>query len=165
MIAALPQLRARHPDLVYLVAGAGADLARLRALAAERGVADAVVFLGPVTEPQRKAALLTLSDVYAMPSRKVGDSVEGFGIAYAEAAWYGRPSLAGADGGASEVVRDGVTGFVRDGRSAEAVSDALLRLLDDDPARVRMGAAAAAFVRAQLCWSRALPRYLAALGL
>jgi phosphatidylinositol alpha-1,6-mannosyltransferase len=165
VIAALPSLRARYPDLVYLVAGAGADLARLRALAAERGVTDAVVFLGPVTEPQRKAALLTLSDVYAMPSRRVGDSVEGFGIAYAEAAWYGRPSLAGADGGASEIVKDGVSGLVCDGRNWEAVSQALFRLLDDDQARARMGAAGSAFVRARLSWAAALPRYLAALGL
>jgi phosphatidylinositol alpha-1,6-mannosyltransferase len=165
VIAALPKLRARHPDLVYLVAGAGADLARLRALAVERGVADAVVFLGPVTDPQRKAALLTLSDVYAMPSRRVGDSVEGFGIAYAEAAWYGRPSLAGADGGASEIVKDGVTGLVCDGRNWEAVAQALLRLLDDDQARARMGAAGSAIVRANLSWAAALPRYLAALGL
>jgi len=165
VIAALPNLRARYPDLVYLVAGAGADLARLRALAAERGVTDAVVFLGPVTEPQRKAALLTLSDVYAMPSRRVGDSVEGFGIAYAEAAWYGRPSLAGADGGASEIVKDGVSGLVCDARNWEAVSQALFRLLDDDQARARMGAAASAFVRSHLSWTHALPRYLAALDL
>ena len=71
VIAALPRLKTRHPDLVYLVAGAGGDLERLRALAAERGVSDSVVFLGPVTDPQVKAALLTSSDVYAMPSRRV----------------------------------------------------------------------------------------------
>jgi phosphatidylinositol alpha-1,6-mannosyltransferase len=100
-----------------------------------------------------------------MPSRKVGDSVEGFGIAYAEAAWYGRPSLAGADGGASEVVKDGVTGLVRDARNWESVSQALLLLLDDDQARARMGAAASDFVRSHLSWSHALPHYLAALGL
>lgn len=165
VIAALPRLRARHPDLIYLVAGAGTDLTRLRALAADRGVADAVVFLGPITDPQHKAALLTLSDIYAMPSRNVGDSVEGFGIAYAEAGWYGRPSLAGAGGGAAEVVKDGETGYVCDGRDGDAVCRALSRLLDENEARERMGAAAAAFVRSRLSWDAALPRYLAALGL
>jgi phosphatidylinositol alpha-1,6-mannosyltransferase len=165
VIAALPRLKTRHSNLAYLVAGAGDDLHRLRALAAARGVSDSVVFLGPVTDPQTKAALLTLSDVYAMPSRRVGDSVEGFGIAYAEAAWYGLPALAGGDGGAAEVVKDGETGFVRDGGDAEAISQALYEMLDDAAMRQRMGAAAAAFVRKSLSWPAALPRYLAALGL
>jgi phosphatidylinositol alpha-1,6-mannosyltransferase len=100
-----------------------------------------------------------------MPSRRVGDSVEGFGIAYAEAAWYGLPALAGGDGGAAEVVKDGETGFVRDGGDAQAISQALYEMLDDAPMRQRMGAAAAAFVRKNLSWPSALPRYLAALGL
>ena len=165
VIAALPRLKTRHPELVYLVAGAGGDLERLRALAAERGVSDSVVFLGPVTDPQVKAALLTSSDVYAMPSRRVGNSVEGFGIAYAEAAWYGLPALAGGDGGAADVVKDGQTGFVRDGSDPQAISQALCELLDDAQLRTRMGAAAATFVRENLSWRSALPRYLAALGL
>ncbi len=165
VIAALPRVKARHPDLVYLVAGAGGDLERLRALAAECGVSDSVVYLGPVTDPQLKAALLTSSDVYAMPSRRVGDSVEGFGIAYAEAAWYGLPALAGGDGGAADVVKDGQTGFVRDGSDPQAISQALCELLDDAQLRTRMGAAAATFVRENLSWRSALPRYLAALGL
>ena len=165
VIAALPRLKARHPDLVYLVGGAGDDLERLRHLAAARGVADDVVFLGPVTDPQTKAALLTHCDVYAMPSRNVGNSVEGFGIAYVEAAWFGRPSLAGVAGGASDVVRNGETGLLCDGRDPEAVAQALERLLDDDAARVRMGAAAAELARARFSWAHALPRYLAALGL
>ncbi len=80
VLRALPALRRKHPGLVYLVAGAGADLARLRALAAQRGVDDCVVFLGQVSDLQVKAALLTRSDVYAMPSRRVGNSVEAFGI-------------------------------------------------------------------------------------
>ncbi|MGO4870964.1 MAG: glycosyltransferase family 4 protein [Roseiarcus sp.] len=163
VIAALPRLKARRPDLVYLVAGAGDDLARLRGLAAERGVSDSVVFLGAITDPQLKAALLTLSDVYAMPSRRVGDSVEGFGIAYAEAAWYGLPAVAGGDG-AVDVVKDGQTGFVRDGNDAQGISQALDEMLENAELRKRMGAAAAAFVRENLTWRSALPRYLAALG-
>lgn len=163
MIAALPRLKRRHHGLVYLIAGAGADSSRLHRLVVKLGLADTVVFLGPVTDPQSKAALLTSSDVYAMPSRRVGNSVEGFGIAYAEAAWYGVPSLAGGDSGAVDIVRDGQTGFVRDGNDAAGIFEALSRMLDDMDLRQRMGAAAAAFVRENLAWRATLPRYLAAL--
>ena len=165
VLRALPALRAAHPGLVYLVAGAGADLARLRDLAAGLGVEDCVVFLGEVSDPQRKAALLTRADVCAMPSRRVGNSVEGFGISYGEAAWYGVPSLAGGDGGAADAVIDNKTGLICDGGSDDEVRAALARLLGDEALRRNLGAAAADLARAKLTWSAALPRYLAAIGM
>jgi len=164
VLRALPALRIRHPGLVYLVAGAGADLNRLQTLAADLKIDDCVVFLGQVSDPQRKAALLGRSDVYAMPSRRVGNSVEGFGISYAEAAWFGVPSVAGGDGGAADAVVDGITGLICDGAEDSSVLGALSRLLDDEDLRKRLGAAAADLARAKFTWSAALPRYLAAIG-
>jgi phosphatidylinositol alpha-1,6-mannosyltransferase len=163
VLRALPALRARHPRLLYLVAGAGADLARLREIAARLQVDDGIVFLGQVSDPQKKAALLTRCDVYAMPSRRVGNSVEGFGIAYVEAAWHGAPAIAGDDGGAGDAVVDGVTGLLCDA-SDEKVREALSRLLDDEDLRRRLGAAAADLARARFTWAAALPRYLQAIG-
>jgi phosphatidyl-myo-inositol dimannoside synthase len=165
VIRALPELRVRHPRLVYIVAGAGADRERLERLAVQSGVAACVVFPGEITDVQAKAALLTRSDVYAMPSRRVGHSVEGFGIAYVEAAWYGAPSVAGNDGGAGDAVIDGRTGLLCAGADDSAVLAALSRLVDDEPLRKGYGAAAAHFARAQHTWRAALPRYLQAIGL
>ena len=164
VLRALPALRRRHPRLVYLVAGSGADLARLQALAVQLRIDDCVVFLGQVSDPRIKAALLTRSDLYAMPSRRVGNSVEGFGISYGEAAWFGVPSVAGGDGGAGDAVVDEVTGLICDGGDNQSVLGALTRLLDDEGLRKRLGAAAADLARAKLTWSASLPRYLSAIG-
>jgi phosphatidylinositol alpha-1,6-mannosyltransferase len=164
VLRALPALRAQRPGLVYLVAGSGTDLARLQALAVQLRVDDCVVFLGQVSDPQKKAALLTRSDIYAMPSRRVGNSVEGFGISYGEAAWFGVPSVAGGDGGAADAVVDDVTGLICDGGDHDSVVGALTRLLDDEGLRKQLGAAAADLARAKLTWAAALPRYLAAIG-
>ena len=163
VLRALPALREKHPSVVYLIAGAGADLARLQSLAGQLGVADRALFLGEVVDISKKAALLTRTDVYAMPSRRVGASVEGFGIAYVEAAWYGAPSLAGNDGGSADAVVHEQTGLICDGADDGAVRDALSRLLDDRDLRVKLGAAAAAQARATSTWASVLPRYLAAL--
>ena len=165
VLAALPRLRERFPRIVYLVGGGGDDHKRLRALAAALGVEAQVEFLGHLPDDQAKAALFERSDLFAMPVRRVDASVEGFGIVYAEAAWRGVPSLAGAEGGAAEAVLDGKTGFVRRGDDAEAVLAALTTLLADDGLRARMGEAARRRAREDLAWSQALPRYLAALGL
>jgi phosphatidylinositol alpha-1,6-mannosyltransferase len=165
VIGALPHLRERFPGIVYLVAGGGDDLPRLRQLAAELGVTGQVEFLGPLPNEQAKAALFELSQVFAMPVRRVGASVEGFGIVYAEAGWRGVPSLAGSEGGAPDAVLDGRTGLVCRGDDADAVLAGLIRLLADEPLRARLGAAARQRAREELTWGRTLPRYLAALGL
>lgn len=165
MLALLPHLRDRFPGIVYLVGGGGGDLPRLRELAATLDVEAQVEFLGRLPDEQAKAALYERSDVFAMPVRRVNASVEGFGIVYAEAAWRGVPSLAGAEGGAADAVLDGKTGFVRRGDDQQAVLTALTTLLADDGLRAQMGEAARRRACQELAWSSALPRYLAALGL
>ena len=164
VIRALPSLAAEHPGLRYAIAGEGEDRARLASLAREVGVAERVRFLGRVDDAT-KAALYAGADLFAMPTRREGASVEGYGLVYLEAGWYGLPSLAGRDGGSAEAVQDGETGLVRNGADPAAVAEALGRLLGDEALRRRLGAAAAARVRRDLGWEAVLPRYLALLGL
>jgi phosphatidylinositol alpha-1,6-mannosyltransferase len=163
VIGALPALIARHPGLSYLVAGGGEDRVRLQALAEAAGVAARVHFLGQVDEA-RKAALLAEADIFAMPTRREGASVEGFGIVYLEAAWHGCPALAGRDGGAEDAVADGQTGLLCDGASQTSVTNALATLLEDHAGREAMGVAAAQRVRAGFLWEQILPRFDALLS-
>ena len=165
VLGVLPRLRQRFPDIVYLVAGVGDDLPRLRKIAAERGVENCVVFLGPLADEQEKAAFFERSDVFAMPVRRVAESVEGFGIVYAEAALRGVPSVAGVEGGAADVVFDSQTGLLCRGDDEGEVYAALNRLLGDEALRRQLGAAARQHALTNLTWDSALPRYLAALGL
>ncbi len=162
-LRALPAILGAFPQAVYLIGGAGPDLVRLRRLAAAAGVAKSAHFLGRVDEAH-KAALLARADLFAMPTRREGNSVEGYGIAFIEAAWRGKAALAGRAGGASDAVIDGVTGLICDGDDDLAVLGALRRLLEDEALRKKLGAAAEKRARAELSWPAALPRYLAALG-
>ena len=88
-----------------------------------------------------------------MPTRREGSSVEGFGIVYAEAAWYGVPALAGSDGGGSDAVVDGETGWVVDGDNQGAVEAAIGDLLADEGRRKAMGEAARARVLREGTWA------------
>lgn len=158
VIRAMPALRALLPRVVYMVGGGGADGPRLEALAESLGVADAVVFLGRVDESM-KAALLSRADVFAMPTRREGNSVEGFGIAYVEAAWYGVPAIAGREGGAVDAVIDGQTGLIVNGADGDAVTRAIVSLLGDGGLRARLGGAAKARAHTELQWAETVKRY------
>lgn len=163
VIEALPEIKLRYPNILYLIGGGGPDEPRLRALAQEKGVADNVVFFGYAVG-DRKRAFLSSADVFAMPVRQCGASVEGFGISYIEAAWYGIPSLGGQGSGAADAILDGQTGLLCDGDNLADVTAKLLRLLDDSAFRQTLGCAAQERVKDQMLWSRALPSFLSALG-
>jgi phosphatidyl-myo-inositol dimannoside synthase len=157
VIRALPDL----PQARYTIIGEGADRQRLENIARELGVQDRVLFAGAVDEA-RKSALLSSADIFAMPARREGDSVEGYGLVYLEAAWFSLPSIAGLEGGAPDAVLDGETGLLVNGADASAVRDALARLVDDAPLRTALGNAARERVET-LTWEAVLPRYLALL--
>lgn len=161
-LQAVADLAADHPNLTYAIGGGGEDLARLQALAASLGIADRVYFLGRIDE-DRKAALLAGADLFAMPTRQVGRSVEGFGIIYLEAAWHGLAAIAGTEGGGGDAVLDGITGLVVDGADQAVVTRALRRLIEKPAERTAMGRAAADRVRREFLWEQAAPRFLAAL--
>lgn len=158
VIRALPDLARRFPGVVHVVAGTGDDAPRLRALAAEVGVSDRVVFAGRV-EGGRKTALYRAADLFVLPNRVVGNRQEGYGLVFAEAGLQGLPAVAGRSGGVADAVADGETGLLVDGASQAAVTAAIAELLAD-PAR-RAAMAAAARTRAEAAtWPRLRESYL-----
>lgn len=158
LIEAVATLHPAYPGLTLHVAGDGADRARLEGLAKDAGIADAVIFHGRVSDAE-KAALLARADVFAMPTRREGNSVEGFGLVYLEAAWYGVPALAGRDGGAADAVHDGETGLLCDGADPASVTAALDALLGDRDFRLRLGENAARHAREQT-WQHKIEDFL-----
>lgn len=106
VIGALPRALRAEPNLIYLVAGDGDDLPRLRALAHQYGVAEHVRFMGRVA-PEALADLYRAADLFVLPS-----TGEGFGIVYLEAMACGTPALGIAAAGAIDPLGDGRLGIV-----------------------------------------------------
>jgi len=112
-------------DIVYVIAGGGSDIDRLRAKALTCGVGNRVVFTGLFAENE-KADLYNLADVYVMPSRG-----EGFGFVLLEALASGVPVIGSRHDGGREALRQGELGTLVDPASAAelrvAIVDALAR--------------------------------------
>ncbi len=142
LIEACSALLSQHPSLELVIGGTGRDRERLEAIAQRLGVP--VTFLGRV-EDHDLPALYAGADLAAMLCRNrwLGLEQEGFGIVFLEAAAAGVAAIAGASGGASEAVLDGITGRVvsRPQRVKEAIA-ALDELISDRAQRERFGAAA-----------------------
>ncbi|OBG68019.1 MULTISPECIES: GDP-mannose-dependent alpha-(1-6)-phosphatidylinositol monomannoside mannosyltransferase [unclassified Mycobacterium] len=142
LIKALPSIRQRVDGAALVIVGGGPYLDSLRKLARDCGVADQVTFTGGVPAAELPAHH-ALADVFAMPcrTRGAGMDVEGLGIVFLEASATGKPVIAGDSGGAPEAVQHNKTGLVVDGRSRDAVADAVSAVLGDRDRAAAMGAA------------------------
>ena len=66
-----------------------------------------------------------------MPSVIHKKSVEGFGIAYVEAAQYGIQSIGGKDGGASDAIEHEKTGLICDGNNLDDIYSSINSMLEN----------------------------------
>jgi phosphatidyl-myo-inositol dimannoside synthase len=144
LIRALPLIRAKVPEVHWVVVGDGPLRPGLEQLARAYEVEDAVSFLGAVSDEERNF-WLRRAHLLSMPSRLPagGFAGEGFGIVYLEAATYGKPVVAGNVAGALDAVLDGETGLLVDPTDPMAIAGAITRLLLDPEMARKLGAAGA----------------------
>jgi glycosyltransferase involved in cell wall biosynthesis len=135
-LRALPRVRASVPGAVLHVVGDGPYRAELERLAARLGVAEHVRFLGALRH-EGKVAALNDAQVAVAPSPK-----EGWGLTVIEANACATPVVASRSPGLVESVREGETGLLVPHGDADALADALVRLLTDRAERLRMAEAA-----------------------
>jgi len=117
-----------------VVVGQGGDESRLRALAAELGLAERVRFVGHA----HPAPYLAAADLFALPSL-----IESFGMVYAEAMHLGLPCIGlrydppRVLSSAMDVIPDGVAGYCVSGE--DELRDRIERLAGDPALRRRLG--------------------------
>ena len=120
VIMAIRNLKEVYPDIIYTCIGYGDEEDNLKKLVIELNLKEQVIFLKDIPN-DFKNALVARSNVFVMPSIIHKKSVEGFGIAYIEAAQYGIPSIGGKDGGASDAIIHEKTGLICDGNNLDDV--------------------------------------------
>ncbi len=119
---------------VLLLRGDGPELPKLKTLAMQFHVDDAVKFLPPSTDIENLFAAL---DVFAFPSH-----AEPLGSALLAAMAHGLPVVAIAHGGVPEVVEDEKNGLLVDDINPESFASAIAHLIANREESARLGSAA-----------------------
>jgi 1,4-alpha-glucan branching enzyme len=118
-----------------LLAGDGIEHERLKALSAELGLSNSVLFLGRV-DHAKAMTLFHGCSFFVLPSLH-----EPLGIVNLEAMAAGKAVLASDVGGVSEIVAAGVTGLMVPGGDVQKLAEGLRSLSRDASLRHRLGTA------------------------
>jgi glycosyltransferase involved in cell wall biosynthesis len=139
------------PDIHLAIAGDGAERATLEHLAAKRGLADRVRFHGHLADPR---PVLAAADAAINCTRE-----EALSLSALEAGALQRPTIGFAQGGLTESVVDGRTGWLTEDDSVAGFAELLRQAASDRSEAIRRGMAARAHVVAHFGLERMCERY------
>ncbi len=116
-----------------LILGSGPQSQELKNLVVRHHLEQQVMFMGFVSD-EEKFRLLNLSDVYVSTSQH-----EGFGIVYLEGMAFGLPIIAYDEGGQTDFLEDGRTGFLVSLNQLDRFTARTREMIQDDDLRQVIG--------------------------
>jgi len=125
----------KRPAVIFKAVGEGPERDRIVRRCREYGMEDRFRFEGfqdSAGHPLRGF------DIFVLASKR-----EGLGLSILEAQCAGLPVIASHVGGVPEIIEHGKNGLLVPPRHPQALADQILRLVDDGPARRRLGKAGA----------------------
>ena len=157
ILMTIKNLLPKYPNLKYVSIGDGDERKNLQNLRKELSLENNVDLIFKSSE-QEKVGLLEQSDIFIMPSVVYKKSVEGFGIAFIEAACYGKPSIGGIYGGEADAIKSGETGYLCNGNDLNALYETLLKILSNDQYK-KLGENAFEFSK-NFNWDKIIKNYI-----
>lgn len=133
LLRAFARVLEKQPDLTLTLVGVGPLRTKHEELARDLGLDGNVVFQGWKSRAE-VGALLRRCDLFVLPSRS-----EPFGIVIIEAMACGKPVVASAVGGIPEIIQQGENGILVEPENPAALADAIIRVLEDEGLRTKIG--------------------------
>jgi glycosyltransferase involved in cell wall biosynthesis len=140
VIQNLTLLLAQKIDVHYILCGQGPMESELKSIVHRSGVENRVHFAGFVPDSEL-AGYYAACDIFAMLTffDSKDASIEGFGIVYIEAGYFGKPVIASRVGGIPDAVHHEETGLLVEPNSGYEMLQVFTRLCKDEELRKKLG--------------------------
>ena len=145
--------------MLYLVAGKGPYLDEIKNYVIKLKLDKNVMFLGWITEPE-KSLVLQSSDLFIMTPSQVGESIEGFGMVFIDAAFHGIASIGTLSGGISDAIINNKTGLLCEEGNQDSITKNINKLLSNRELRIELGTNGKERARSEYSWSIKVSEYL-----
>ncbi len=159
VINALSKLKYEFPKMKYLIAGRGPYLNEVKKHVKNLKLEDFVIFLGWITEPE-KSLVLRNSDLFVMTPTQEGESIEGFGMVFIDAAFHGIASIGTKSGGISDAIVHNKTGLICDEGDQDKITFHIGKLLRNTKLRHELGNNGKIRAKKNYSWDKKIIEYL-----
>ena len=158
LLAALPAIREKQPNIALLLVGGGPDEQSLKDETRRLGLEDVVRFIGRVPHTVVRN-YYSLVDIFTYPRLPIRLTETVTPLKPLEAMARGGIVLASDVGGHRELIGDGDTGYLFQAGSREALASAVLRLIADRATWPSMRLRARQFVERERTWHASATGY------
>lgn len=134
LLKAVPMVVKSIPDVRFYLGGDG-DVEQCKSIVKRNNLEQNVFFLGWVRDKEKEKQLKRCS-TFILPSY-----YEGMPMSVLEAMSYGLATISTNAGGIPQIIEDGVDGIRVDAGSVEAITTALVQVLENEEGRKRLGKA------------------------
>jgi PEP-CTERM/exosortase A-associated glycosyltransferase len=163
LIAALPQILAKAPDVRLLLVGGGPQEANLKAQAEALGLSDKIVFVGRVPHGE-VSRYYDLVDLLAYPRHPMRLTELVTPLKPLEAMAQGHLLIASDVGGHKELIEDGQTGVLFRAGDVDDLAVKAVATLNQPEKAAAMRANGRRFVENERNWARSIANYKAIYG-
>jgi len=133
LLDAVLEIMRKIPDVAFVVVGDGPERTSLEEKARKLNINQNILWIG--SKQQKEVfELYSVMDMFVMPSL-----YEGFGLAAAEAMAAGLPVVGTRVDGLSEIIEDGVTGYILPVFDSHGLANVLIQMLSNPEKREMMG--------------------------
>ena len=135
LLESLVSLKQQHPDVILKVVGDGSDRTYLKQMTADLGLENNVAFVGYKSQAEVRK-YFEETDVFVLSS-----FAEGVPVVLMEAMAAGVPVVATQIAGVSELVENGVSGYIVPAGDTVSLTQSIEKLLNDCQLRTKLGRA------------------------
>ncbi|MEM1391918.1 MAG: glycosyltransferase [Cyanobacteria bacterium P01_H01_bin.150] len=135
LLESLVSLKQQHPDVILKVVGDGSDRTYLEQMTADLGLENNVAFVGYKSQAEVRK-YFEETDVFVLSS-----FAEGVPVVLMEAMAAGVPVVATQIAGVSELVENGVSGYIVPAGDTVSLTQSIEKLLNDCQLRTKLGRA------------------------
>lgn len=147
LVDAVGRIKETIPDVKCIIVGSGKRFGKIRARIRDLGLDDIVELRGEIPHSE-VLKIMSWCDVFVLASWD-----EAFGTVNSEAMTFGKPIIGCAGEGISEVITDGVHGFLVEKRNVEQLALAVSKILTDPSLARQMGDRAGELAKKELNYS------------
>lgn len=161
-IRAFSECLKKRPELNYVIVGKVRDKdyqEKLFSLVEDLGLKEKVFFYSDYLTSVELGFIYSQAELFLLMPQETPSDVEGFGLVYLEAALHGLPVVGSKDSAAEDAVLDGKNGLLVKSDDISAISEAVLKILNDKELAKKFSEESKKFATL-MTWEKAAREYI-----